>query len=374
MRQIPYAHQSINESDIQAVADSLKGNWITRGENVEAFEKAVADYCGAAYAVAFNSASTALSAAYYAASLSPTDRVITTPNSFVASCAAPFQKGANVVFLDIDPSTGNLDLEQAEYNINLPHSRGRTLFVPVHFAGLPFDLQRLDSLIKNPDLFVIEDGAHAFGSFYPDGKTRIGSCYWSQMTVFSFHPAKTLTTGEGGMVTTNDADLYERLRLYRNNGIKRLNTWEYDITDLTGNYNFTEFQAALGLSQLQRIEEFIQKRRSLVKAYRERLKGVRLFTDQYDDLAAPHLFVIQADFSKKSRLQTMANLQEKGIGTQVHYTPIYRFSFFTKTRGDLSPYFPNMEAYYAKALTLPLHCELSISDIDEIAEKVQKAL
>lgn len=374
MREIPYAHQSIDENDIQEATDALRGHWITRSEKVDAFEKAIAAYCGAAYAVAFNSASTALAASYTAAGLSPLDRVITTPNSFVASCSTPFQKNANVIFIDIDPKTGNLDLEQAAHNINLPHSRGRTFFVPVHFAGIPFDMQQLDFKIKDPDIVVIEDAAHAIGSFYPDGKTKIGSCAWSQMTVFSFHPAKTITTGEGGMVTTNDPDLYAKLRLYRNNGIERSNPWEYDIEELSGNYNFTEFQAALGLSQLERIEKFIQKRRSLVKAYREKLNGVTLFTDAYDAITAPHLFVIQADFSKKSRLQVMTELQDQGIGTQVHYRPIYRFSFFSKTRGDISPYFPEMEAYYAKALTLPLYYDLTVKDIDKIVEKLHKLL
>lgn len=373
MRQIPYAHQSIDDRDIQAVADSLKGKWITRGELVEAFEKAIAEYCGATYAVAFNSASSALSAAYHAADLAPTDRVITTPNSFIASSAAAFKKNAHVIFLDIDPSTGNLDLEQAEYNLNLPHSRGRTFFVPVHFAGIPFDMEKLDRMLKNPDICVIEDAAHAIGSMYPDGKTKIGSCKWSQMCVFSFHPAKTITTGEGGMVTTNDAALYENLRLFRNNGIKRINTWEYDVENLSSNYNFTEFQAALGLSQLKKIDEFIKKRRTLVKAYRERLEELTLFTPEYDKVTAPHLFVIQTNFQIKSRLQVMADLQSQGIGTQIHYPPIYRHSFFTKTRGDISPYFPKMEEYYAQALTLPLHCDMTTRDVDEISEKVLKA-
>lgn len=374
MQQIPYAHQSIGDEDIQAAAESLKGNWITRSEKVEAFEKALAEYCGASYAIAFNSGSSALLAAYFAAGLSPSDRVITTPNSFIATCAAPFQMNANVVFLDIDPLTGNLDLRQAEYNINLPHSRGQTFFVPVHFAGLPFDMQQLDLRIQDPDLLVIEDGAHALGTLYPDGKTKVGSCQWSQMTVFSFHPAKTITTGEGGAVTTNDPDLYEKLKLFRNNGIKRLNSWEYDIENLSGNYHITEFQAALGLSQLNKMDVFIKKRRSLVKEYRKKLKGVALFTEEYDKITAPHLMVIQADFLKKSRLQVMSELQEQGIGTQIHYPPIYRFSFFTKTRGDISPYFPKMEEYYSKALTLPLYYDLTNKEIEEIVEKVHKAL
>lgn len=371
---IPYAHQSINDHDIQAAAETLKGNWITRSEKVEAFEKAVASYCGAAYAVAFNSASTALQAAYHAANLSSTDRVITTPNSYIASCAAPFQKNANVIFLDIDPRTGNLDLEQAVENINLSHSRGRTLFVPVHFAGVAFDMQSLDSKIKDPDLIVIEDAAHALGSYYPDGQTKVGSCQWSQMTVFSFHPAKTITTGEGGMVTTNDPTLFEKLKLFRNNGIRRLNTWEYDIEELSSNYNFTEFQAALGLSQLQRIDTFIEKRQALVRAYREKLSHLTLFTPEFDHLTAPHLFVIQADFKKKSRLQVMTELQSQGIGTQIHYTPIYRFTFFTKTRGDISPYFPQMEQYYSKALTLPLYYDLTLEDLDKITKAINSLI
>lgn len=372
MPYIPYAHQSIDDSAVEAAAAALRGDMITRGEAVEAFEKAVAAYCGAEFAVAFNSGSSALLAAYHAAELNPMDRVITTPNSFVATIGPAFLKGVNVLFVDIDRASGNLNVEQTAAAINSPHSRGRTFVVPVHYAGIAVDMRTLDTLMKNPDVVVIEDAAQAFGSYYPDGKTRVGSCAWSQMTIFSFHPAKIITTGEGGMVTTNDPALYERLKLYRNNGIQRKSTWEYDIAELSGNFHMTEFQAALGQAQLKRIDEFLKKRRALVKAYRERLEGFTLLHD--DENMAPHLFVIQSEFAKKPRQQVIQELHEKGIGTQIHYIPIYRFAFYKKLKGDVSENFPEMERFYREALTLPLHVDLTTRDVGKIVSALQEAV
>lgn len=382
---IPYAHQSIDDSDVQAVTAALSGSSITRSANVEAFEQAIASYCGAEYAVAFNSGSSALLATGYAAELGPCDQVITTPNTFVASVATGMSRQVNPVFVDIDLETGNLDLNQVEYTLqaNPPSTRGRTVILPVHFAGIPVDMQRLDRMIHTPKAVVIEDAAHALGSHYPDGQ-RVGCCAWSQMTVFSFHPAKTITTGEGGMVTTNDPDLYRRLCLFRNNGIEKDPTyWQtdpsacyegyYEVVDLTCNYNFTEFQAALGLSQLKRLGEFIDKRRELMAYYRHLLhevSNIRMFTAIHDPLVAFHLCVVQIDFAyyNTTRAHVMTQLKKRGIGTQVHYIPVYRHPFFTKYNHDIdiSPYFPNMEIYYSQALSLPLYYDLSKEDIEYI--------
>ncbi len=279
---------------------------------------------------------------------------------------AGWRFGAKTLFIDIDRCTGNLDLDQLAYNINAPSTRGRTVIIPVHFSGIPVDMQKLERMVEDPNTIIIEDAAHALGSQYQDGR-KVGCCAWSQMTIFSFHPAKTITTGEGGMVMTNDEKLYERLKSVRNNGIvkKIENSWFYEVQEITGNYHMNDFQAALGLSQLKRLDTFVQKRRDLVKTYREKLKDVpniRLFTDIFDDRTSFHLMVVQID----NRDEIMSKLKDKSIGSQVHYIPVYKHPFFTKKNGDISEYFPNMEGYFAQALSLPLYPDLTVEDVDRI--------
>lgn len=386
---IPYACQSINEDDRHAVNEALASAVITRGSYVEDFEKAIASYCGAEYAVAFNSGTSALLATGYAANLGPYDFLITTPNTFVASASVGISRQATPIFVDIDRDTGNFNLDQVAFTLDEYHSsRGKIAIVPVHFSGIAIDMQRLEMLNRKPNSVVIEDAAHALGSYYPNGK-RVGCCEWSQMTVFSFHPAKTITTGEGGIVTTNDPELFQRLRLFRNNGIERTpSLWNhkdatfdgyYEIVDVTGNYNVTDFQAALGLSQLQRIDQFIAKRHELVKTYRHLLRDtpyIQLFTDKYDAHTAFHLFVVQIDFDyyNTSRAFVVSQLQSYGIGTQVHYIPMYKHPFFMRQSGDISAFFPNMEGYYAQALSLPLYYDLSIQDVEYVVSSLMDIL
>lgn len=383
---IPYARQSIDQADIEAVTKALQDDIITRGPGVEAFEDATARYCGATYAVAFNSGTSALFAACYAANVGVNDRVITTPNTFASTVGAAVRFGAIPVFVDIDRNTGNLDLAQVEHNLNLPNSRGRTIVLPVHFSGIPVDMRKLDHMILNPDTIVIEDAAHALGSSYNDGQ-KVGSCAWSQMTIFSFHPAKTITTGEGGMVTTNDEELYRKLLRYRNNGIERdpryiegdTAPWYYEVQEISGNYNFTEFQAALGLSQLNRLSYFVEKRRQLVAEYRKLLADVpsiRLFAADQDAHTAFHLFVVQINFKalRTTRTIVMEKLKDRGIGTQYHYIPVYRHPAFNRVAGDISDYFPNMEAYYAEALSLPLYYDLTVEDVAHVVAELRAVL
>lgn len=383
---LPYAQQHISKEDIESVQRALSQPYITRGPLVEAFEKEIAQYCGAQYAVAFNSATSALMGAYHAADVGVNDRVITTPNSFVASIGPGIQRSATPIFVDIDRKTGNLDLEQVMLNVNRLQSKGKTIVVPVHFSGIPVDVQAIDAGISNYRTIIIEDAAHAIGSCYRDG-SKVGSCQWSQMTVFSFHPAKTMTTGEGGMVTTNDPDLYHQLRVFRDNGKEKDAPYisqpaapgYYEVQFLSGNYNFTEMQAALGLSQFQRLEAFVQRRQKLMELYRDQLASlahVQLFDASHEHLIAYHLCVVQIDFAayKTTREKVMEALHGMGIGTQIHYIPLYRHPFFKNLAGDLSEYFPEMEAYYSKALSLPLYYHLRDEDVERVVSGLKKAL
>jgi UDP-4-amino-4,6-dideoxy-L-N-acetyl-beta-L-altrosamine transaminase len=376
---LPYAKHHISDEDCDAVCQSLKSQVITRGKTVDAFEAALADYCGVRFAVAFNSGSTALRAACAAAQLCAHDKFMTTPNSFVATAAAGILAGASPIFIDIDPETGNMDLDLLAPNLQEEQTRGRKVVMPVHYAGVPVNMERLQSLLCNPDAVVIEDAAASLGTLY-DPDTRVGSCRWSDMTVFSFHPAKLITTGEGGMVTTNDPDLNNRLRAFRNNGIQREpGAWHYDVNSLSGNYNVTDFQAALGLSQFNRIESFIHQKKQVISWYELNLAGiphVRLLSKLTEELISPHLAVVFIDFAAlgTSRDELIAQLEVKGIGTQVHYIPIYRHPVFTQYYGTLDEYFPGMERFYSQALSLPLSVDLTEADVKRVCQAIQEII
>jgi len=373
---IPYARQCIDASDKEAVAAALDEDLITRGPPVQAFEEAFARMCGASYAVAFCNGTAALNAAYFAADLKPYDVVLSTPNSFIATVAAPIRMEARLQFVDIDPQTGSLDLDLLKSKLRTPMSRGRPFIVPVHFGGIAMDMAALQRLQSNPATVVIEDAAHAVGSSYPSGE-KVGSCAYSDMTMFSFHPAKTLTTGEGGMVTTNNEHYYRNLLHFRDNGINRTpQPGYYEVQSITGNFHLTSFQGALGLSQLSRLDDFAKKRRQLIKMYRSYLAKhpeIKLFTDQFDSSTAFHLMVIQIDFESlgKTRIDVMNQLASDGIGTQVHYIPLYRHPVLT---GDALENYPAMENYYAKALTLPLYYDLNKEDVTRICKAVMNRL
>ncbi len=384
---LPYAKQSLDAADLEAVTQALSQPWITRGPQVEAFEQEMALYCGANYAVAFSSASAALAAAYFAAEMGPHDRLITTPNTFISTVGTGIQQGAMPVFIDIDRKSGNSDIQQLAWTANLSHSRGKPFLVPVHFSGIPVDMERLNHLLTNPQAIIIEDAAHALGSHYYKGGPKIGSCYWSQMTIFSFHPAKTITTGEGGLATTNDKKLMQRLRLYRNNGIERdplfleqpPAPWYYEVVNLSNNYNFTEFQAALGRSQLKRLPSFVAKRQKLMQTYYQKLKDVphvRFFEAVNEEHIGFHLCTVQIDFQAygTTRTKVIEQLNAKGIGTQMHYIPLYHHPYLKKAYGDLTAFFPETEAYYAQALSLPLYYDLSIKDVERVVKELKSCL
>lgn len=374
----PYAKQSIQEEDIQAVATALNEEFITRGPLVRRFEEAIAEFCHVPYVVAFSSGTAALAAAYFAARLTPSDRVISSPNTFIASINTPIQMGIKPTFVDIDRKTGNLDLEKLALLLRNFHStRGRPFLIPVHFAGRPIAMDELDHSIIHSETVIIEDAAHAFGSSYPTGQ-KVGSCAYSDMTIFSFHPAKTITTGEGGVVTTRDTDLFHRLQLFRDNGIERSPPYlekeetpgYYEVKAVTGNFHLTSFQAALGLSQLQRLEAFISKRRLLVERYRKNLSDspkITLFSEKQTATTAFHLFVAQIDFPacRISRRELMSRLKEKEIGSQIHYIPLYDHPVLRSAEREKENC-PQMEAYYQQALTLPLYYDLHEEEVDDI--------
>lgn len=370
MDYIPYAQQSLSSEDIQAAAQSLTSSFITRGPLVEEFENFCAQYCRAKYAMAFNSGTTALTAAYYAASLSKEDTLITSPNTFVGTLAGALQHTQNLKFVDIDPNTGCGDFKNLE-----PPMFGRLFLIPVHYSGIAQTLQK-----PFKDSVIIEDACEAFGALYKDG-TPVGACKYSDMTVFSFHPAKTICTGEGGLVTTNNYSYYEKLKLYRNNGIIKetySDPWVYEVHDLTTNAHFTEFQAALGLSQLKRIDSFLEKRKAHVQLYRQTLKhpAISFLDESFDLFSAHNLLPVFFDWEALhiSRAEFMMHLKQEGIGTQVHFIPLYHHPYFKQHFSFRTSRYPHMEMFYRKELSLPLFPHLNIAQIQRICSTILNIL
>jgi perosamine synthetase len=396
MSYLPYGRQTISESDISAVVDVLRSDFLTSGPKVEEFERAFAAKVGARHGVVVNSATAALHLAMRVAGIGPGDRVVTSPNTFLASANCAAYVGATPDFVDIDPISYNLNPKALE----LTWKSDTKAVVAVDYAGQPCDLPAIARVARDRSALVIEDACHGVGgSFSHDSKIwKVGGHPWADMTVFSFHPVKTMTTGEGGMLVTDNSEWAEKARLLRSHGIVRsapgfvgLNSpdsdyllekgpWYYEMQDLGYNYRITDIQCALGLSQVGRLDSFIARRCEIVGSYNEAfadlpfLKTPRLSSFNSRQLVSWHLYTVQIDFASlgKSRTQVMAELAQKGIGTQVLYIPVYLQPWYRRTYGYSIGKCPVSEAYYQRCLSLPLFPAMTNADVQTVIDGVRK--
>ena len=380
---IYYGHQHITEKDIQAVERVLHSDWLTQGPAIEAFEKKVANYCGAKYAVAVTNATSALHIACKAAGLGEGDVLWTSPITFTASANCGRYCGADVDFVDIDDKTYNMSVAELRHKLETAVKKPKVV-IPVHLAGQSCDMEAIKALADEYGFKIIEDASHATGADYKN--TKVGSCRYSDMTVFSFHPVKIVTTGEGGIVLTNNKELYEKLKLYRSHGITRdgdLMTqeadgpWYYQQIELGFNYRMTDMQAALGCSQMDSLDEFVARRRYLVKRYNEKLKNLPLRTPYQDEATNPswHIYIIRVDFTKVklSKKEIFARMRDRGIALNLHYIPVHTQPY-CRNLGFKKGDFPVSETYYEEAITLPLYYDLTDEQQDQIIQALKDVL
>jgi|TARA_B110000971_G_C19972088_1_gene483112 UDP-4-amino-4,6-dideoxy-N-acetyl-beta-L-altrosamine transaminase len=383
---IPYSRQDINQSDIDAVIAVLKSDFLTQGPQVPLFEKKVHNYCDAQYGVAVNSATSALHIACMALGLSKGDWLWTSPNSFVASANCGLYCGAQIDFVDINPQTYNLCPDVLEQKLIRAKAENKIpkIVIPVHFAGQSCDMQRIHKLSKEFGFKIIEDASHAIGGKYLD--KPIGGCQYSDITVFSFHPVKIITTAEGGLATTNQLDLADKMQMFRAHGVTRdpnLMTkkteggWYYQQIELGYNYRMNEIQAALGAIQMERLDKFVSIRQSLKQRYHELLKDLPLITpvQSSDSYSALHLYPIQLKLEQISKPhdQVFNELRQSGLGVNLHYIPIHMQPYYQKMgfkKGD----FPIAEAYYGRAISIPIYQGLTFDLQDEVVIILKRLL
>jgi len=383
---IPYGKQDINQLDIDAVVDVLKSDFLTQGNQVDIFEKKLSNYCGVNYGVAVNSATSALHIACLALNLKPGDLIWTSPNSFVASANCALFCDAKVDFVDIDPLSYNLCVDKLEEKLIDARNRNKLpkIVIPVHFAGQSCNMLKIHHLSKEYGFKVIEDASHAIGSKYLD--FPVGGCKYSDITVFSFHPVKIITTGEGGMAMSNSKKLTEKMKLFRSHGVTRDTNliskekhklYYYEQIELGFNYRMTELQAALGISQMNRLDNFVNSRHKLKKRYDLMLENECLIKPYQnpDCFSSLHLYPIKVNLTehKNSRDKIFNRLRDSGIGVNVHYIPIHTHPYF-KGLGFKEGDFPIAEEYYSKAISIPLFQSMTFDEQDKVIESINTIL
>ena len=410
MKYFPYSRQHIDEDDIKAIIEVLRSDFITQGLKIGEFEEALASYCGAKYAIAFSSGTAALHAAYFVAGINKGDEIITSPITFLSTANAALFLGACPVFVDIEPDTGNINPDLIEQLI----TEKTKAIVPVDFGGHPVDLEKIARIARKHNLLLIEDACHALGAEYRSQKSevrgqtseknpspltphtsqqstewiKVGNCKYSDMTVFSFHPVKSITTGEGGAVLTNNKEYYEKLIIFRQHGVTKnpkkflnkslsftphANHWYYEMQFLGYNYRLTDIQCALGISQLKKLDKFIERRKQIVEIYKEAFKNNDFFDLPVEkDYAKSswHLYPIRLKnkYCNKKR-EIFAKLREKGLGVQVHYIPVYWQPYYQKL-GYRKGICPNAEDFYRREISIPLYPSMSDEDVEYVVNTI----
>lgn len=372
MKLIPYGRQFIDDDDINEVVKVIRSDFLTQGPKIAEFENELAKYCGAKYAVVLNSGTSALHGAYFALGLKNGDEFITSPNTFVATANAGLYLGAKPIFADIEKDTGNLDPSKIEEKV----TSKTKLIVPVHYSGHPADLKKFHDIARKNKIFLIDDACHAIGALYQGEK--IGCCKYSEMTILSFHPVKHITTGEGGAVLTNNEEYYNKLLMFRSHGITKNNfindsdgDWYYEMQLLGYNYRMTDIHAALGISQLKKLDKFIQRRREIAKKYKNAFNNNPYFDIPLEkDYAGSsyHLYPIKLkkDYYR-GKNKIIAKLREKGISSQVHYIPVYLQPYY-KNLGYKAESCPLAEDFYKREISIPMYPGMSDENINNVIE------
>ena len=385
-KNLPYGRQWIDESDIECVGDVLKTDWITQGPKISEFEQMVAEYCGAKYAVAVSSGTAALHIAVLSAGFSQGDEVITTPNTFVSTVNSIVYSGATPIFADIKSDTYNINPEEIKKRVN-ERTGG---LIPVDFSGQPCDIVEIKNIAEKYNLVIIEDGAQSLGAEYKDENgewEKVGSCKYSDMTIFSFHPVKHITTGEGGMVLTNDNELYQKLIMLRTHGVtkdknllkKNDGPWYFEMQMLGFNYRITDFQCALGINQLKRLDEFIKRRREIVETYNDSFKEIKEIIIPYekpDVKSSYHLYIIQIreEELKARKKEIFKRLRSEGLGVNVHNIPVHIHPFYQEKYGYKEGDLPVSEEYYRGAISLPLYPKMSDENVKYVIKTVKDVI
>lgn len=370
MKKIPYGTQWIEEDDIDAVVNVLRGDFLTQGPNIDAFENYFAQYIGVKYAVAFSNGTAALHGAYFAAGVSVGDEVITTPLTFVATANAAVYLGAKPVFIDIDSGNYCIDIDGVKNKI----TEKTKVIAPVSFGGYPVDISKIKDAVCGKGIVIVEDAAHALGAVR--NGLKVGK--EADMTMFSFHPIKHITTGEGGIIVTDNADFAEKLKLFRSHGItkdpkrlinKEMPIWYYEMQELGYNYRITDMQAALGLSQMKKIDRFVKRRREIAELYKkgfEKVKGVVLPPDSEEFQNSYHLYPILIE----NRDEVFMKLRDDGIFGQVNYIPVHMQPFYKEKYGYSGLEFPNVQEFYRKELSIPMYPKMTDDEVKYVIEKI----